>query len=408
MTPQQVQLPAPSPEALIASQTLCQHIAEHIDAAGGWISFADYMRHAMYTPGLGYYSGGATKFGGAGDFVTAPEISPLFGGSVAATVAHVLAESSGDPLAIGASHALEIGASQVLEIGAGTGQLAAQILAELERRNALPEHYAILELSGQLRERQRQTLHTLVPHLVEKVIWLDELPRDFVGVMLGNEVLDAMPCELVQYSAGNGADGEWQQRGVTVSQHGFAMANRPISNPLLAAACAPLPQIPLYTSEIHLEAQGFIAALAQSLKRGMILLLDYGFPQREYYHPERSMGTLIGHYRHHSIHDPFFYPGLTDLTCHVDFSAMYTAADINELNLEGYTSQASYLLDAGILNLAEQLPVESIDYMKTAAAIQKLTTSAEMGEIFKVIAFSKGLEGDTAPGLRGRDRSGEL
>ncbi|MGL4995547.1 MAG: SAM-dependent methyltransferase, partial [Deefgea sp.] len=131
-------------------------------------------------------------------------------------------------------------------------------------------------------------------------------------------------------------------------------------------------------------------------------------PQREYYHPERSMGTLIGHYRHHTIHDPFFYPGLTDLTCHVDFSAMYTTADINSLCLEGYTSQASFLLDAGILNLAEQLPTESIDYMKTAAAIQKLTTSAEMGEIFKAIAFSKRLTGDTAPGLRGRDRSGEL
>ena len=387
MNPQQVQLPTPSPEALISSQTLCQHIAEQIDLAGGWISFADYMRAAMYTPGLGYYSGGATKFGGAGDFVTAPEISPLFGGCVAATVAHVLAETGGC----------------VLEIGAGTGQLAAQILAELERRNALPEHYAILELSGQLRERQRQTLHTFVPHLLAKVVWLDGLPTDFVGVIVGNEVLDAMPCELVQFS-----DHQWQQRGVTVSQNGFAMANRPISNAKLANACAPLPQIPLYTSEIHLEAQGFIAALSQSLHRGMILLFDYGFPAGEYYHPERSMGTLIGHYRHHTIHDPFFYPGLTDLTCHVDFSAMYTTADIHELSLEGYTSQASYLLDAGILNLAEQLETESIDYMKTAAAIQKLTTSAEMGEIFKAIAFSKGLTGDTAPGLRGRDRSGEL
>ncbi|MGL4994610.1 MAG: class I SAM-dependent methyltransferase, partial [Deefgea sp.] len=288
MNPQQAQLPTPSPEALIASQTLCQHIAEQIDAAGGWISFADYMRAAMYTPGLGYYSGGATKFGGAGDFVTAPEISPLFGGSVAATVAHVLAETNDNAL---------ITASSVLEIGAGTGQLAAQILAELERRNALPEHYAILELSGQLRERQRQTLHTLVPHLVAKVRWLDELPTDFVGVIVGNEVLDAMPCELVQFN-----NEQWQQRGVTVSQNGFAMANRPISNVKLAAACAPLQQIPLYTTEIHLEAQGFIAALAHSLQRGMILLFDYGFPQREYYHPERSMGTLIGHYRHHTIH----------------------------------------------------------------------------------------------------------
>ncbi len=386
----QLQLPVPSSDALEASQALCQHIAEAINAHGGWISFADFMRLAMYTPALGYYSGGATKFGGAGDFVTAPEISPFFGATVAATLAHVLDE-------------LGQASASVLEVGAGTGQLAAQILQELERRNALPVHYAILELSGQLRERQRQTLLTLVPHLIDRVQWLDALPEDFVGVMIGNEVLDAMPCELVQL-----ADGQWQQRGVILGEQGFAMQNRPIQSAQLAAACEPLPTIANYTSEIHLEAQGFIAALGQSLQRGMIILIDYGFPQREYYHPERSMGTLIGHYRHHTIHDPFFYPGLTDITCHIDFTAMYTAADASGLSLEGYTTQASYLLDAGILDFAQQLPTTSIDYMKSVAAIQKLTTHAEMGEIFKVIAFSKGLTGDTAPGLRGRDRSGEL
>ncbi|MBY0445830.1 MAG: SAM-dependent methyltransferase, partial [Burkholderiales bacterium] len=307
------QLPTPSDEALQASQALILHISQQIKESDGWISFADYMRMALYTPGLGYYSGGAAKFGGAGDFVTAPEISPLFGTCVASTIQHVLQECGGD----------------VLEIGAGTGQLAAQILLELERLDALPSGYFILELSGELRERQRKTLQTLVPHLAHKAKWLDELPKQFVGVMVGNEVLDAMPCELVRFDGYN-----WLQCGVVDNNGDLAFEHRAIENLKLEVACEGFPHIPQYTTEIQLEAQGFITALAASLQFGMILLIDYGFPAAEFYHPERSMGTLMGHYRHHSIHDPFFFPGLTDITCHVDFSAIYNAAHQAGLSLE--------------------------------------------------------------------------
>lgn len=386
----QAQLPAPSADALAASEQLCQHIRQQIAANAGWLPFVDYMRLALYTPGLGYYSGGAAKFGTAGDFITAPGLSPLFGGSVAATIAHVLAESGGN----------------VIEVGAGTGQLAAQILAELERLEQLPAQYGILELSGELRERQLQTLQTLVPHLAERAVWLDSLPSEFTGVIVGNEVLDAMPCEVVQLN-----DGEWQRRGIVANDDGFAWENRkldPSKDAAILATCARWPQIPGYTSEIQIEAQGFIKALSNSLQRGMILMLDYGFPAGEFYHPERSMGTLIGHYRHHTVHDMFHFPGLTDLTCHVDFSAMYTAADQSGLALDGYTSQASYLIDCGILERAAQLDSKSVEYLRTAAALQKLLGQAEMGELFKVIAFSRGLSGPTAPGFRGQDRSGEL
>lgn len=381
------QLPVPSSEALAASQALILHIRQAIQAAGGWISFADYMRMALYTPGLGYYSGGAAKFGSAGDFITAPEISPLFGTCVANTLAHALQECGGD----------------VLEIGAGTGQLAAQILLELERLGALPNEYFILELSGELRDRQRKTLQTLVPHLVHKAKWLNQLPERFIGVMVGNEVLDAMPCELVQF---NGYD--WLQCGVIDHDGNLAFSHRPIEDLRLEVSCTPVPHIPQYTTEIQLEAQGFIKSLAESLQFGMILLIDYGFPVAEFYHPERSMGTLMGHYRHHSIHDPFFFPGLTDITCHIDFSAIYHAAEQAGLSLEGYTSQGSYLIDAGIADRAAQLEVGSIEYIKMSAALQKLTSNAEMGELFKVIGFSRGLQGHTAPGFAGRDRSGEL
>jgi SAM-dependent MidA family methyltransferase len=386
----QAQLPAPSADALAASEQLRQHIRQQIAAQGGWLPFVDYMRLALYTPGLGYYSGGAAKFGTAGDFITAPGLSPLFGGSVAATIAHVLAESGGN----------------VIEVGAGTGQLAAQILAELERLDQLPSQYGILELSGELRERQLQTLQTLVPHLAERAVWLETLPSEFVGVIVGNEVLDAMPCEVVQLN-----DGAWQRRGIVANDNGFAWENRaldPAKDAAILATCARWPQIPGYTSEIQIEAQGFIKALSNSLKRGMILMLDYGFPAGEFYHPERSMGTLIGHYRHHTVHDMFHFPGLTDLTCHVDFSAMYSAAEQSGLALDGYTSQASYLLDCGILERAALLDSKSVEYLRTAAALQKLLGHAEMGELFKVIAFSRGLEGATAPGFRGQDRSGEL
>ncbi|KAF0814013.1 hypothetical protein IGB42_01692 [Andreprevotia sp. IGB-42] len=384
------QLPAPTPEAFAASNMLQARIRAAITQADGWLPFDDYMRMALYEPGLGYYSGGATKFGEAGDFVTAPEMSPLFGACIAETAAAVLGALDGH--------------GDILEFGAGTGVLAAQILAELERLGSLPQRYCIVDLSAELKQRQMQTLQARVPHLLAHVVWLEQLPGEFRGFIIGNEVLDAMPCALVHTDD----EGEIWQRGVAW-QDGFAWQDRPASGALRDAA-AELDLPPGYTTEISLEARGFTASLAGVLGAGAALLIDYGFPAREYYHPERHMGTLIGHYRHHSIHDPFFLPGLTDLTCHVDFSAIFEAGSDAGLMLEGYVSQAQYLLDTGLLQRLETLGADNTAlYLPAVGAAQKLTSPAEMGELFKAIAFSRNLALPALlPGFRQGDDSYRL
>lgn len=387
---QQANLPVPSPEALAHSQALVGHLCQLIDAAGGWISFADYMRAALYAPGLGYYSGGATKFGAAGDFITAPEISPLFGQSLAQTVAAVLAE---------------VPDGIVLELGAGTGKLAVQVLGELARLGRLPAQYCILDLSAELRERQRAAIATALPQLLDRVTWLDALPERWEGMLIANEVLDAVPCQLVHRDAA----GTLFERGISVGAQGFTFSDRPLADPALLASASQLPAD--YTSEFQPEAAALIASCAAGLDRGAMLWLDYGFPAREFYHPQRSEGTLMGHYRHHSVHDPFWLPGLTDLTCHVDFSAIYQAGATAGLALEGYVSQGQYLLDCGILEGLEQHTLNSSPQEHALAlnAVQKLLSPAEMGELFKVIAFSRGLAGQTLlPGFRSADRSGAL
>lgn len=375
----QARLPEPAPEAHIASETLLQRIRARISEAGGWLPFSDYMRLALYTPGLGYYSGGATKFGLAGDFVTAPELCPQFGICLAATIADVL-------------NAPELGSTgQVLEVGAGTGQLAVQILRSLEARGTLPQQYCILELSGELQQRQRERLQQEVPHLASRVTWLDTLPAGFRGVIIGNEVLDAMPCALVHYS-----EKGWEERGV-IWQDGLVWQDRPIRDMTLLMQAMVLPVAGDYLTEIQLEAQGFIKSLATSLEAGVILMLDYGFAADEYYHPQRHMGTLMCHYRHHSHTDPFWLPGLCDITTHVDFSAIWRAGADSGLALEGYLTQGAYLVNAGLLEALNQLDMDDLKACLAAtAATQKLINPAEMGELFKAIAFSKGL---ALPGL---------
>ncbi|MBS1154281.1 MAG: hypothetical protein H6R07_205 [Proteobacteria bacterium] len=371
----QARLPEPSPDARAASDALVSLIRSRIAESGGWIAFADYMRLALYAPGLGYYSGGAAKFGTAGDFVTAPEISPLFGTCVAATLADVLAapqlQDKGD----------------VLEVGAGTGQLALQILRALAARGQLPRRYCILELSAELQQRQRELLAREVPELLGRVEWLSTLPQGFRGAIIGNEVLDAMPCALVHYS-----ESGWQERGV-VWQDGLQWQDRPIRDMTLMMQALVLPAAGDYLTEIQLEAQGFIRSLAASLEAGAILLLDYGFAAAEYYHPQRHMGTLMCHYRHHSHTDPFWLPGLTDITTHVDFSAIWRAGADAGLALEGYLTQGAYLVNAGLMQQLNQLDAGDLKrYLPAVAAAQKLVNPAEMGELFKAIAFSKGLD----------------
>ncbi len=363
-------LPAPTPDALAHSQHVSAHLRALIDGAGGWIPFSRYMDAALYAPGLGYYAAGTTKFGIAGDFVTAPELTPLFGRTLAHAIAPVLAETGGE----------------VLELGAGSGRLAVDVLGELERLGALPGRYCILDVSADLRQRQQETLAHALPHLYERVQWLDALPEQFKGVILGNEVLDALPVELVHWM-----DDEPHIRGVVVEGDRLAWQDRPIADPVLRVRAEALGLAPGYLSEISLATDALIASLAQSLAHGLILLIDYGFVAAEYYHPQRDMGTLRAHYRHHALDDPFYLPGLCDLTAHVDFSAVARAGMAAGLAVAGYTSQASFLLNSGLTErLMQTSPDDAAAYLPQANAVQRLVSPAEMGELFKVIGLSKG------------------
>ena len=377
-------LPVPTPDALVHSQRVATHLRTLIDAAGGWIPFSRYMEAALYAPGLGYYAAGAMKFGAAGDFVTAPEMTPLFGRTLAHALAPVLAETGGE----------------VLELGAGSGRLAADLLGELERLDVLPARYSILEVSADLRQRQQENIARKLPQLVDRVLWLDALPAHFSGVILGNEVLDALPAELVHWT-----DNGPLSRGVIVEGEAFAWQDRPIADPVLRARADALDLAPGYVSEINLAADALIASLAQCLDRGLILMIDYGFGQSEYYHPQRHMGTLRAHYRHHALDDPFYLPGLCDLTAHVDFSAVARAGTAAGLELAGYTSQAGFLLNSGLTELLMQTsPDDAAAYLPQANAVQRLVSPAEMGELFKVIGFGKGEVAPLAGFARGDRR----
>jgi SAM-dependent MidA family methyltransferase len=278
------------------------------------------MELALYAPGLGYYSAGLDKFGSGGDFVTAPEISALFGRTLAYQARQVLQQCGGG----------------VLEIGAGSGKLALDLMLELESLEALPEHYSILELSADLRQRQQKRIEREAPQLISRFVWLDSLPEKFCGLVLGNEVLDAMPVELLTWHPGSIAE-----RGVTLQAGRFAWSERVLTQGVLLEQAKALPPAEFvsgevaYTSEINLAAQGFMHSLGCMLERCLILMLDYGFGESEYYHPQRSQGTLMCHYRHHAHGDPFFLPGLQDITAHVNFSAVSRAGMESGLELLG-------------------------------------------------------------------------
>ena len=362
-------LPEPTLDAREHSNRVAEHIRGEIAASGGWISFARYMELALYAPGLGYYGAGARKLGKAGDFVTAPEISPLYGQTLARQVKQVL----------------EAGFDEVLEVGAGSGALAATLLEELERSGKAPRDYLILELSADLRERSRDTLAARVPHLLERVAWLNRLPPVFSGVVLGNEVLDAMPAHVVRVQSGKVEEG-----GVGVRNDRLNWSWRLASGgPLDAARALKLPEG--FRTEIQLAAQGFVRSLSGVLEKGVAFFVDYGFPQNEYYHPQRKDGTLMCHYRHYAHADPFFLPGLQDITSHVDFSAMAEAAREGGLEVAGYTSQAQFLVNCGITEVMSRTPAEDVaKFLPLANQANRLMSPAEMGELFKVIALARG------------------
>lgn len=368
-------MPAPPPEALAVSEQLTRRIAAEIGREGGRISFARYMELALYAPGLGYYMAGARKLGRDGDFITAPEISRLFG----RTVARQLAQLGGD------------GPGEILEIGAGSGALAADLLLELERLGRAPARYLMLELSPDLRDRSRDTLAARAPHLLERVAWLNRLPPVFSGTVIGNEVLDAMPAHRVIRRRGETLEGFVQYHE---ANRRFLDLESPASDAVRQAAEElPLPEDD-YRTEIQLAARGFIRSLGGMLDRGLVLLFDYGFPRREYYHPQRNRGTLMCHYRHRAHDDPFFLPGLQDITAHLDFSAIAQSGREGGLDLLGYTNQAQFLVNCGITDiLAETDPGDAARYAPLAAQAQKLLSPAEMGELFKVIALGRGVHG---------------
>ena len=383
-------LPTPDPDASLHSRRLQAHIADAIADAGGWISFARFMELALYAPGLGYYSGGARKFGAAGDFVTAPELTPAFAQSLATQVAQIMAVS----------------ARQILEVGAGSGRLAADLLAELAQRGATPERYLILELSGELRERQRQTIAATVPHLLARVHWLDALPTHLDGLVLANELLDAIPAHLVRWQ-----DDTIAERGVSLGDDGFEWAERPATATVLARARALSGNVTAgegYLSEIGLAAAAWTASWAAILGRGALLLIDYGFPRREFYHPQRNEGTLMCHYRHHAHPDPFFLPGLQDITVHVDFTAIAEAGTEAGLDFLGYTNQATFLLNCGLTDVVARTPAtDAARYLPLANAVHKLISPAEMGELFKVIALGRGID-EPLVGFTAGDQSSKL
>jgi SAM-dependent MidA family methyltransferase len=379
-------LPTPSAEALAHSEKLSALIRSEIAANDGWIPFARYMELALYAPGLGYYTAGARKLGREGDFTTAPEMTPLFGQTLARQAAQVL----------------ESGLDQILEIGAGSGALAAALLTELEQLGQLPRNYYILELSPDLRERERDLLAQRVPQLLERVIWLNRLPTLYQGLIIGNEVLDAMPAHLVRTTASG-----VEEAGVALKGGAFDRVWRPAGAELRAAAAdLQLPED--YLTEIQLVACGFVRSLAQAMERGVVLLIDYGFPQHEYYHAQRSEGTLMCHYRHRAHDDPFFLPGLQDITSHIDFSAVMRAGAQAGLELLGYTGQAQFLINCGIADIILRTPPENTAaYLPQAAAAQQLLSPSEMGELFKVIALGKGYA-EPLIGFTSGDRSASL
>ncbi len=386
------QLPVPDTFAQAHSRALFEVIADEIEAAGGSISFARFMALALYAPGLGYYAAGAQKFGEAGDFVTAPEISPLFSHCLAHQAAQVLRALDG---------------GDIIEYGAGSGVMALEILRELARIECLPNHYYIIELSADLRQRQRQRLREDAPQLFERVVWLDALPEVPInGVVFANEVLDAMPVNLFEVQ-----EGVLQEVNVMLGEQGLTYALGELGETLGSAATLAerVKQLPDgYRSEYNAAVGPWLQSMASALGEAAVFLIDYGYPQHEFYHPQRSGGSLMCHYRHRSHADPLILLGLQDITAHVDFTQVAEEAHRAGFEVSGFTSQAYFLMSLGLTErLTDNNPDEIKQQMLVAQQIRKLTMPNEMGELFKVIALQKGL-GLPLQGFMMNDQRGRL
>ena len=365
-------------EPTILTNALRLHIDKAIAQAGGWIGFDQFMALALYTPGLGYYANDTAKFGAmpdsGSDFVTAPELSPAFGQLLAAQVAEALAQT---------------GTHEVWEFGAGTGALALQVLDELQRLGVAIERYTIVDLSGALRARQQARLVAHAP----KVVWANELPAHMQGVVIGNEVLDAMPVRIIAR-----VKGQWYERGIAVEEGELVWANRPtdLRPPLEVEGEHD------YETEIHPQGEAFIRTLGERLQCGAAFFIDYGFGEGEYYHPQRHMGTMVCHYQHQVDSNPLDKVGLKDITAHVNFTGTAVAAQDAGMEVLGYTTQAHFLINCGL-----QAKLDAMSATERPSAM-KLMLEHEMGELFKVIGLAKGVEPWDALGFVRGDRTHRL
>ena len=387
MTSSRPILPPLSPDEQQHSATVAARLREAIAAAGGWLSFERFMDLALYAPGLGYYSAGSAKLGSSGDFVTAPEISDLFSRCVARQCAEVLSVTGGE----------------ILELGAGTGRMAATVLESLAAEGFLPQRYAILEVSADLAERQRARLRSLPQALRERVVWLERLPeRPIRGVVLANEVLDALPCQRFVVAP------SILELGVSVEGDAFVERAAP-PDEMLAAACGallaelPQPLVPGYTSEMCLRLEPWLASVGERLERGLILLFDYGLPRSHYYHPQRVSGTLRCHFKQRAHDDPYINVGVQDITAWVDFTRVAEAAVASGLEVRGFSTQAAFLLATGIERFVAEA-TEIVEQTRRAGEARRLLMPGEMGEAFKAMALTRdydaALSGFTLQDLR--------
>ena len=378
-----------SADALAHSQRVSAFLHARIQEQGGWVPFSQWMHEVLYAPGLGYYAAGSVKLAQAntlsGDFVTAPQLTPLFGYTLARQVVEVLQQAN---------------STDILEFGAGSGALAHSVLTALDTQG-LSANYFILEVSAELKARQQQ----LLAPWGDRVVWLSRTPASFTGCILANEVLDAMPVELFAWSED---EDQVLQRGVISDGEGFQFQDRAAPAALEHAVRARMPYLPGYRSEINLQAEAWVRDLGTWLVKGAALLIDYGFPRHEFFHPQRQRGTLMCHVQHRAHDDVFLAPGLQDITAHVDFTAIADAALAAKLEVLGYTSQARFLINSGMPELLYGLDqTDTKQLAHTHGAVQKLLSEAEMGELFKVMALSRGLT-QILSGFSRSDRSAQL
>ena len=375
---QSLSLPQPALEEKAFSQQLQQMICNEIDQQGGVIPFDRYMELALYAPEMGYYTAGMRKFGAEGDFVTAPEISALFSRTLAHQVKQVLDLCGG---------------GDVLEFGAGSGRLAVDMLRELEALDALPEHYLILELSPDLRQRQRELVAAEIPHLQERMRWLERLPQQRLrGVVVANEVMDAMPVHRFRVSSGN--DEQIQEEMIACTAGELKKEWLPASTELQQEVAKLGVELPSECeSEINLRLKPWIATISDVLEQGAVLLIDYGYARSEYFHPQHSEGTLMCHFRQRAHADALFYPGLQDITAHVDFTAVAEAADDTGLSVAGYTNQAGFLLACGIEKLLQSAALDqNTAWFQQTEGLKRLVLPSGMGERFKVMALTRNVD----------------